>query len=299
MSYFARLLEATSLRIGDAPPARPAVAQEEPAPADIVEMDADVEAALAPTQERPGGPAPVKTRAAIVDDLGDRGDEGGSNQSRPAAVKTPTAAEAHGREPAADIDRTAARTPLSEPALAAKPSPEPVRAGPQEASSAPPPATVTAEMPVMLQKVVEWVAAGSQPTATATGPAPVAEPGPGEASTPEADRPPDRVVSAIDEHAPPRPVPQRAEWSQSPAVAYGAEPALAFKERPVEREQPAAEAPLEEVVNISIGTISVRVDAPSAPAGATPPATPPAAPPRSDRPDASSSSRLQRRFLRP
>lgn len=291
MDYFARLVRQSQLSIGTGGPAPPAGTMhgfhEEDAPADVVEIDAtrehhpEMTVAAAPPRGTPlppdlsGPPAPSLSQPP----------PGARQESDPPPA----------RMPADDIQSSHP----GHPAPAAKTDAADPRAAPTR----------------VLREVIEWIAAGSQAV-----PVPELKPQPAPATNspiPASIEPPEErtlnvreeietsdvvpaaaAPSSVPRRAPapaarhvlakPVPVPTRMDADDTPLRAASWTLARA---QPLSVE-PVAE--LQETFEVSIGNLSLHIEAPARPVP-TPPAPVAAAAP----PPANADGRLQRRYLRP
>lgn len=295
MDYFARLVQQSQLRIGaegPAPSADTTRGFDNAAPTgDVVEIDAMHEPlpeATVAHASPPGAHSPPDPPAPSVLSL---------SQPPPAVRHEPESAPA--RMPVDDIQsgHPAHPTPI-------------VKTDATDSRAA---------STRVLREVIEWIAAGPQPTlAPNLKPAPT--PGPADSSPAQVsiERPEERTPDAREETAipdavpaksahgiaskdapvpaarrvPAKPVPAPARMDVDTIVPPRAASLMLAQEQPLSVE-PIAE--MQETFEVSIGNLSLHIEAPARPAP-TPPAPVAAAAPA---PVANAGGRLQRRYLRP
>lgn len=290
MSYFTRLVEQSGLMVAPRGASRtgaPIVAPAEPAdgtPADLQEVHEVVEVT-------------APHRPAFVPRDGPRAMEPLPPGRQQARVAEPSSAA----PPPADPPPSPLLAEPSAPAgVAARPA---ASAAPRQdrAPAAPPPAAR------LVQEVLRWVAAGptSAPQAAPPSPPLGAPPTPVVSARPAAAREEAAPPPILPEHHEPQAVPLTPQLreSRSEPRPTAAPPRTAVA--PPNAPRPAhasptptrSEAEIEEVVQVSIGNIHVRVETPAArPVAATVRAPPAAAPTSASQPPA---TRLRRRYLHP
>jgi hypothetical protein len=278
MTYFGRLVEQSHLMVGGTAGHGRAVAEQTAAlslpigPGGVTDGDAADLLQITEVVEAPASPDTVSPNAAPT--------SSGVGMSRTRAEHTPTpdSFEAHIVSPSTEASRHREPSPIVDASpyeIAMRRVLEWVAAGPQPGK---PPSSVTEETPGVEERVVTRVMAPRPATATA----------PDDDIHVDASTPAERDIPM---HAIVLPVRIEQEPQTVTSKARGLAAAELGARAPV--------APIsEDGVQVSIGSISVRVEAPAAPAPTVPALPPRAVAPTAQAPPGSErSTRLARRYL--